>query len=279
MKRLWILCLVIAIVLSACGGPTPTVAPTAIPLAGPTVAPTAAPVARTLTVYAAASLTDAFAAIGKNFEAVNPGVTVKISFAGSQALRTQIVQGAPADVFASANTTEMDALVAAGLVTTDSVKLFLTNQLLVIMPANNPAGLAALADLAKPKLKLILAAKEVPVGNYALQILDKLNVSMGNGYKDKVLANVVSYESDVKQVVAKVQLGEADAGIVYSSDAVAAPQLKKIDIPAESNVVAKYPLAALNQSKNLQLAQTFVAYVLSADGQSVLQKWGFLPVK
>jgi molybdate transport system substrate-binding protein len=279
MKRLWILCLVIAIVLSACGGPTPTVAPTAIPLAGPTVAPTAAPVARTLTVYAAASLTDAFAAIGKNFEAVNPGVTVKFSFAGSQALRTQIVQGAPADVFASANTTEMDALVAAGLVTTDSVKLFLTNQLLVIMPANNPAGLTALADLTKPKLKLILAAKEVPVGNYALQILDKLNVSIGNGYKDKVLANVVSYESDVKQVVAKVQLGEADAGIVYSSDAVAAPQLKKIDIPAESNVVAKYPLAALTQSKNLQLAQTFVAYVLSADGQTVLQKWGFLPVK
>jgi molybdate transport system substrate-binding protein len=275
VKRLWILCLVVAIILSACGGPTPAEAPTSVPTAAPTVAPSP----RTLTVYAAASLTDAFAAIGKNFEAVNPGVTVKFNFAGSQTLRMQILQGAPADVFASANTTEMDALVTGSLVTTDSVRFFLTNQLLVIMPATNPAGLAILADLAKPKLKIVLAAKEAPVGNYALQVLDKLNTSIGNGYKDKVLANVVSYENDVKQVVAKVQLGEADAGIVYSSDVVAAPQLKRIDIPAESNVVAKYPLAALSQSKNLTLAQAFVAYVLSADGQSVLQKWGFLPVK
>jgi molybdate transport system substrate-binding protein len=275
VKRLWILCLVVAIILSACGGPTPAEAPTSVPTAAPTVAP----LPRTLTVYAAASLTDAFAAIGKNFEAVNPGVTVKFNFAGSQTLRTQILQGAPADVFASANTTEMDALVTGSLVTTDSVRFFLTNQLLVIMPATNPAGLVILADLAKPKLKIVLAAKEAPVGNYALQVLDKLNTSIGNGYKDKVLANVVSYENDVKQVVAKVQLGEADAGIVYSSDVVAAPQLKRIDIPAESNVVAKYPLAALSQSKNLTLAQAFVAYVLSADGQSVLQKWGFLPVK
>jgi molybdate transport system substrate-binding protein len=147
------------------------------------------------------------------------------------------------------------------------------------MPASNPAGLKELADLSKSRLKLVLAAKEVPVGNYSLQVLDKLDVALGAGFKDKVLANVVSYENDVKQVVAKVQLGEADAGIVYSSDTVAAPDLQKIDIPAENNVVAKYPLAALTQSKNPELAQAFIAYVLSADGQAVLKKWGFLPVK
>jgi molybdate transport system substrate-binding protein len=147
------------------------------------------------------------------------------------------------------------------------------------MPAKNPAGLAELADLAKPGLKLVLAAKEVPVGNYALQVLDKLDVALGAGYKDNVLKNVVSYESDVKQVVAKIQLGEADAGIVYMSDTVATPDLQKIEIPAESNVIAKYPMAALSQSQNPNLAQAFIAYVLSTDGQATLQKWGFLPVK
>jgi molybdate transport system substrate-binding protein len=264
MKRFWIVILLIAVLLSACGA---------------SKSKTTTPEPKTLTVFAAASLTDAFDEIGKNFEAAHPGVTVQFNFAGSQTLRTQIEQGAQVDVFASANTKEMDTLVSGNFVITDTAKIFLTNQLVVIMPANNPAGLAALADLAKPGLKIDLAAKEVPVGNYALQVLDKLDAALGGGFKDKVLANVVSYENDVKQVVTKVQLGEADAGIVYKSDAVAAPELKKIDIPVENNIVAKYPLAALTQSKNPELAQAFMIYVLSADGQSVLQKWGFLPVK
>jgi molybdate transport system substrate-binding protein len=271
MKRFLILFLALALLLSGCAAPTSTAAPAAVP--------TATPEPKTLTVFAAASLTNAFGEIGKAFEAANPGMTIKFNFGGSQAIRTQIEQGAQADVFASANTKEMDTLVSGKFVAADSAKIFLTNQLVVIMPAKNPAGLTVLADLSKPGLKVVLAAKEVPVGNYALQVLEKLDAALGTGFKDKVLANVVSYENDVKQVVAKVQLGEADAGIVYVSDTVAAPELKKINIPAENNVIAKYPLAALTQSKNPELAQAFIAYVLSADGQSVLQKWGFLPVK
>ena len=284
MKRFWILLLAVALLLSACGAPAltaaqPAEAPTSAPTIIPTIAPAAPPEPQMLTVYAAASLTNAFEEIGKAFEAANPGVTVEFNFAGSQTLRTQIEQGAQADVFASANAKEMDTLVTGKFIPADSTKIFLTNQLLVIMPADNPAGLTALADLAKPGLKVVLAAKEVPVGNYALQVLNKLDAAQGTGFKDKVLANVVSYENDVKQVVAKVQLGEADAGIVYSSDAVAAPELQTIDVPAENNIVAQYPLAALTNSRNPELAQAFIAYVLSAEGQSVLQKWGFLPVK
>jgi len=251
---------------------SPTVeAPTSVPVV------TAAP--KILTVFAAASLTNAFAEIGKNFETNHPGVTVKFNFGGSQTLRTQIEQGAPADVFASANKKEMDALMGGKFVITDTSNVFLTNQLVVVMPHNNPAGLTELADLAKTGLKIVLAAKEVPVGNYALQVLDKLDAAQGVGFKDKVIANVVSYENDVKLVVAKVQLGEADAGIVYLSDTVAAPELKKIEIPTEINVVAKYPIAKLIQAADAELAQAFIEYVLSADGQSVLAKWGFLPVK
>lgn len=285
MKRLTMLLLTLALVLSACG--TPTAAPVATMEASATPAPTSVPTIepsatvgpQTLTVFAAASLTSAFGEIGKAFEAANPGVTVKFNFGGSQTLRTQIEQGAQADVFASANTKEMDTLVTGTLVGTDTAQVFLTNQLVVIMPAKNPAGLKTLADLSKPGLKLVLAAKEVPAGSYALQVLDNLDKSIGAGFKDKVLANVVSYENDVKQVVAKVQLGEADAGIVYVSDLVAAPDLQKIDITPENNVIAKYPIAALSKSSNPTLAQAFIAYVLSADGQATLKKWGFLPVK
>jgi len=236
-----------------------------------------APEPRTLHVFAAASLTDAFTEIGKNFKTANPGVTVTFNFAGSQALRTQIEEGAPADVFASANKTEMDTLVAGVHVTEGTPQIFLNNRLVVILPSDNPAALEKLEDLASSGLKLVFAAEEVPVGKYTRQALDQLNGQLGNDFKDKVLANVVSNEDNVKQVVAKVQLGEADAGIVYTSDAVAAPELKTIEIPAELNVIAEYPIATLIQSANTDLADAFIAYVLAADGQAVLQKWGFAP--
>ena len=255
----------------------PATAPTAAPTEPVTEASTAAPQAKTLIVFAAASLTDAFNEIGKNFEAGNPGTTVTFNFAGSQALQTQIEQGAPADVFASASKTNMDALVTDNLVTQDAPQQFLNNKLVVILPKDNPAGLATLEDLAKPGTKLVLAADAVPVGKYALQTLDLMDAKFGNGYKTKVLANVVSNEDNVKQVVSKVQLGEADAGIVYTSDAVASPELKTIEIPADLNVIAKYPIAPLAKSENADLAKAFIAYVLSVDGQAVLQKWGFAP--
>ena len=285
MKRFLSLTLLLTLFLTACGTAT-TPAPTTVSAterpateAPATESPTAAPEARTVIVFAAASLTDAFTEIGKNFEVANPGVTATFNFAGSQALRTQIEEGAPVDVFASASGKEMDTLLTGKFVAEGMPQIFLTNKLVVILPSNNPAGLEKLEDLANPGTKLVLAAEEVPVGNYARQALDLMNGSFGTDFKDKVLANVVSNEDNVKQVVAKVQLGEADAGIVYTSDAVAAPDLKIVEIPAELNVIAKYPIAALAESTDADLAQAFVDYVLSPESQAVLQVWGFAPAK
>lgn len=233
---------------------------------------------RTLTIFAAASLTDAFTEIGESFEAANPGVYITFSFAGSQALSTQISEGAPADVFASANITQMDVVVAGGFVAPDAPQMFLTNELVIIVPEDNPARVNSVEDLAGPGLKLVLSADEVPVGRYTREAFDLMNSRYGSNFKDNVLANVVSNEDNVKQVVAKVQLGEADAGIVYASDAVAAPELPTVDIPGELNVIAEYPIAALTESAQPELAKAFVEYVLSPEGQVVLQSWGFGPI-
>jgi molybdate transport system substrate-binding protein len=260
MKRLVLLILLLSLLLSACSKANIPSRP------------------QTLTVYAAASLTDAFTEIGRAFEAEHPGITVAFNFGGSQNLRTQIEQGAAVDVFASANMKEMDTLASEKLIEVSVPKVFLTNQLVVILPKNNLAGLTSLADLAKPGLKLVLAAEEVPAGRYTRQVLDNLNARFGADYKDKVLANVVSNEDNIRQALTKVQLGEADASIVYVSDAVAAPELQKIEIPADVNVIAEYPIAALLKSANTDLANEFIVYVLSPAGQATLQKWGFTPV-
>jgi molybdate transport system substrate-binding protein len=231
-----------------------------------------------LTVYAAASLTDAFTEIGKAFEAEHSDTTVVFNFGGSQNLRTQIEQGAPVNVFASANIKEMDTLVSQNYVMPDAPQIFLKNQLVVILPKDNPAGIASLEDLSRSNLKLVFAAEEVPAGRYARQVLDNLNSMFGADYRDKVLANVVSNEDNIRQAVTKVQLGEADASIVYVSDAVAAPELLRIEIPADVNVLAEYPIASLAESTNSELANQFIAYVLSPTGQATLAKWGFTPV-
>jgi len=291
MKRFILPVLLILALLAACGpaatptpAPTavpPTAMPTAIPTAVPPTAvpPTATPKPRTLTVYAAASLTASFTEIGKNFEAANPGVTVTLNFAGSQALRTQIEQGASADVFASADHKNMDPLATENLIAANSAQDFATNLLIVILPPSNPANVQTLADLAKPGLKLILEDPSVPAGNYARQILTNMSKdpTYGADFSTKVLANVVSNETDVKVVVSKVELGEGDAGIVYVTDASAQADLKTIAIPANFNVVAHYPIAALAKAPNADLAASFVTYVLSADGQAVMKKWGFSP--
>lgn len=281
MNRLLSLLFLFALLAAGC---TPVATPTQPPVPAETmmaVPPTTMPEPRTLTVFAAASLKDAFTEISRNFEAAHPGVTVTLNFAGSQTLRTQLEEGASADVFASANHTEMDNAVKAGLVQDGAAQDFLTNKLLVILPANNPAGLASLQDLARSGVKVVLAADTVPAGKYARQVLDKMSQdpAFGSDFGTKVLANVVSNENDVKQVVAKVQLGEADAGIVYVSDAVAAPELMTIEIPAELNVTAQYPIAALTQAPQPELAAEFIAYVLSSQGQDVLAKWGFSPIQ
>ena len=237
------------------------------------------PTARqTLTVYAAASLTNAFMDIGKAFEVEHPNVNVIFNFGGSQNLRTQIEQGAHVDIFASANPIEMSTLVREQIIDANVPKVFLTNRLIVVLPEDNPARIVSLADLSRPGLKIALAAEEVPAGRYARQVLDNLTAFFGADYKDKVLANVVSNEDNIRQAVTKVQLGEVDTSIVYSSDAVAVPELKIIEIPADVNVIAEYLMAPLINSSNMDLANEFIAYVLSSDGQATLEKWGFTPV-
>ncbi len=232
----------------------------------------------TLNVFAAASLTDAFNEISEQFAAEHPGTDVVFNFAGSNQLATQIGQGAPADVFASANKTQMQAAIDSGYIVSGTQQTFVRNRLVVVTPADNPAQLASLQDLAKPGIKIVLAAKEVPVGQYALDFLDKAEAdgSLGTGYKGAVLANVVSYEENVRSVLAKVALGEADAGVVYTSDAVMSEgDVQQIEIPDALNTVASYPIATLGDSSNLDLAQQFVDYVLAPAGQHVLEKYGF----
>jgi molybdate transport system substrate-binding protein len=235
----------------------------------------------TLNVFAAASLTDAFGEIGANFAAAHPGTEVVFNFGGSNQLSTQIGQGAPADVFASANNAQMDAAIEAGRIISGSQSTFAQNRLVIVLPSDNPGGLTSLQNLAKPRIKLVFAAEEVPVGQYALDFLDKAAAdgSLGADYRDAVLANVVSYEENVRSVLAKVALGEADAGLVYTSDASTSEgEVQQIEIPDSLNSIAKYPIAVLSDSAHLELAQQFVDYVLAPEGQQVLAKYGFLPV-
>ncbi len=234
-----------------------------------------------LNIFAAASLTDAFKEIGAKFEAANSGTKLTFNFAGSQQLAQQIGQGAPADVFASANNKQMDVVVEAGQVISGTQQAFVRNRLVVIYPKDNPAKLQTLKDLARPGLKLDLAAKEVPVGQYALDFLDKAgkDATYGAAFKDGVLKNVVSYEENVKAVLSKVALGEADAGIVYTSDigGDAAARVGRIDIPDALNTIATYPIAPIKDSKNAGLAQKFVDYVLAPEAQAILARYGFIP--
>jgi molybdenum ABC transporter molybdate-binding protein len=245
------------------------------------VPPTATPEPKTLTVFAAASLTESFGELGTMFEAANPGVTISYNFAGSQQLAEQLAQGAEADVFASASKKYMDAAVTSKRVIKFEAKTFVTNRLVVVFPKDNPAGLVELKDLAKPGLKLDLADKAVPVGQYSLDFLDKANKdeTFGTAFKDDVLKNVVSYEDNVKAVVTKVSLGEADAGIVYVTDITKdiAEKVGTLEIPDALNSIANYPIAAITDSKNPDLAKAFVDLILSPDGQAVMAKYAFHP--
>lgn len=236
-----------------------------------------------LNVFAAASLTEAFSEIGRSFEARHPGLTVVFNFAGSQQLAQQIANGAPLDVFASANNLQMDTAIQSGRMITSTVQTFVRNRLVIIVPASNPAGLSQLQDLSSPGLKLVLAAGEVPVGRYSLEFLDNAarDPLFGASFMENVLNNVVSYEQDVKFVLAKVSLGEADAGIVYISDITGrnASKVVQIEIPDSLNILAGYPIAVVNDSPNPALAQAFIDYVLSPEGQALLRQYGFLPVE
>lgn len=233
-----------------------------------------------VTVMAAASLSESFKEIGVLYEAKHGKAS--FSFGASNTMRAQMEQGARADVFASANRKEMDAAVKAGLVDAASVKIFVRNKLAILVPKGNPGAVKSPNDLAKPGLKIVVAAEAVPVGKYTLEMLEKLGADPARGatFKDRVLANVVSREENVKSVVTKVRLGEADAGIAYVSDISgdAQKELALIEVPDESNVIAEYPLAPLVKTLNADGAAAFIKIVLSDEGQAILAKRGFITV-
>ncbi len=233
-----------------------------------------------LTVFAAASLSDSFTEIGKSFDAKTGGKT-SFQFAGSQILRTQLENGARADVYASANAAQFDPLVKSGLVV--GAGIFTKNRLVVIVPKKGAGNVKTLSDLAKAGIKLVIADKTVPVGGYARQVFANLEQSKAYGanYAANVLKNVVSEETNVRQVALKVQLGEADAGVVYTTDVtpILAPSVIQIAIPTRYNIVASYPIGTLKASSNTAAAQAFVDFVRGSEGQAILLKWGFLPAK
>lgn len=230
----------------------------------------------TLTVSAASSLTDAFGELAVIFEKENPGVEVRTTFAGSSVVLNQILQGAPADVFASADQAKMEVAIKEGVVTGDP-KVFARNREVIIVPERDPAGIESLRDLSKPGVKLVLAQDGVPAAAYAMEILEKADARYGGDFEKKVISNLVSREADVRMVVNRVALGEADATFGYSSDVTPdiKDRVKVVEIPEELNVVATYPIAALKGSENPELARRWIELVLSDEGQRVLRNWGF----
>lgn len=220
----------------------------------------------TVAVFAAASLTDAFTEIDTAFEDANPDVTVELNFAGSSALREQILSGAPADVFASANTSNMDQIVE-GDAAADPTD-FVTNALQIAVPAGNEAGVTGVDDFADPDLLIGLCAEEVPCGEFGREVLANAGVT----------PSLDTNEPDVRSLLTKLEAGELDAGIVYVTDVTAAGDaVEAIDIPDDVNVTATYPIATLTDAPNPAVADAFVEFVLSDEGQDILASYGFGP--
>jgi molybdate transport system substrate-binding protein len=229
-----------------------------------------------LTVLAAASLTNVFPKIGAAFTATHPGVTFTYSFAGTDQLAAQIQQGAPADVFAGASTRYADELASAKQI--DPYKIFCTNRLVLIFPASNPAGITSLRDLATNGVKLVIGAEAVPVGSYTRTVLENLDAMYGADYSKKALANVVSNEDSVTSIVTKVQSGEADAGFVYVTDALAAgSKVKSFTLPKAAQAVASYPIAVVSASTSKTQALVVAEYMLGPVAQHLLRRAGFGP--
>jgi molybdate transport system substrate-binding protein len=245
-----------AAVLAACGngGGTASTSPASTSLSG------------FIHVFAAASLTASFNALGTSFHQANPEVGVDFNFAGTPTLVTQIEQGAPADVFAAADTTNMDKLTADDFAA-GTPKVFAHNQLEIVVAPGNPKGITGLADLVKPGVIYISEAPTVPAGKYSLQALASAGVKV----------TPKSLETSVTAVISKIELGEADAGIVYTTDIKAAgSKVQGVEIPIANNVIATYPIVAVKGTKNSDVASAFIAHVLSTTGQSTLATFAFL---
>lgn len=241
-------------------------------VAAPACTSTATGGATPLSVFAASSLTESFEALERDFEAEHPSIDLQLTFAGSQVLRLQIEQGAPADVFASANEAHLEALAAADI--TGPRQTFATGGLVVIVPASNPAGIQSFAQLPDGE-RIVVGTPDVPVGVYTRQMLDRAANELGPQFAARVRAHVVSEESNVRLVRAKVELGEADAAIVYGTEAAASTRVDVVPIPASIDVRARYSIATVLGSARLTAAKTFTDHVLSDAGQQTLHAHGF----
>jgi len=231
------------------------------------------PISTELVVFAAASLRDAFTQIGEQFERDHPQVEIVYNFAGSQELRAQIEHGAAADVLAAADQRRVAALAQQGKL--EPARVFAHNLPVIVVPKGNPAAVGSLQDLPKAE-RLVIGAPDVPIGSYTVRILDNAAGRYGADFRARVAARVVSHELNVRQVLAKVVLGEADAAIVYRSDALAAgDKVAVVTIDPELNVIAEYPIAVVEGAPHAELARAFVAAVRSPAGQSALERAGF----
>ncbi len=259
MKRtaLVILALVIAACGDSAGDTTTTVADAATTTA-------ASGVEGEVLVSAAASLTDAFAEVETAFEDANPGVDVVLNLGPSSGLREQILEGAPADVFASANMSNMDQVVEAGE-NAGEPEIFVHNLLQIAVPAGNPAGVTGLEDFANDELLIGLCAEDVPCGDFGRQALENAGVT----------PSIDTNEPDVRALLTKIEADELDAGITYVTDVLSTDGVDGVDIPGEFNVVAEYPIATLASAPNPDAAAAFVAFVLSEAGQTILNGYGF----
>lgn len=229
-----------------------------------------------LSVFAASSLTEAFEELEQRFEQEHRGVDVQLTFAGSQVLRLQLEQGAQADVFASANAEHMGALARAGVVAQSAT--FAQNELVVVVPKGNPAGINHFSELGHAQ-RLVLGTDNVPIGTYARAVFERATSRYGEEFKTEVYSHVVSEESNVRLLRAKVELGEADAAVVYRTDAAASDRVRMVPIPAELNVRASYPIGLLAHARQPDLARRFIAFVRGPAGQGILQAHGFMGVQ
>jgi len=277
----------IAILVAACssaGGASPTPGPTSGPPSQPAASasaqastqPSVTPAA--LTIFGASSLKGALDDVKTTYETANPGTTLTISTDSSAALETQIEQGAPADVFLSADASNPQKLVDGGFASGDPVA-FAGNKLTIIVPKGNPAGITSPKDLAKPGLKIIAAGDAVPITKYATQLVKNLSGLAGYpaNLQAAYAANIASKEDNVKAVVSKIELGEGDAGIVYVTDAAASDKVDTVDVPDEANVPATYAGVVVKASQNQEAAQAFLDWLAGPAGQAILAKFGFLP--
>ena len=235
-----------------------------------------------LIVFCGAGFTGAISEIGKIYEN-SSGKKVRFNFDGLPALRVQIEEGAYADLLISPDQRYIDPLVETGFIEEDTVEVFARNLVAVVIPANNPANITTIQDLATPGMKIVMGIEELPIGDHALQVLDNLadDPSFGPAFKEAVLANVVSMETRVTGIVSKVALGEADAGFAFMSDVT--PQMRekirKIPIPDGYNVRGDSSIAVFSQSDNSEAAEEFIDLLMSNDAQAILDEYGFIPIQ